>query len=378
MKFSPTALILVLLCVLFAMGVTLAEDDAPALTVDSPADGDWFTDPAITVDGTTDITALTEVLNMTALGMKTGDGVVIEGGKLVYKVTPYFVDEFTGSALNTTRWSTLGNTEHLSVENGTLVIGSGGIDQMPLVYSATGSFPTDMDVPWLATFRLKYSTGILFFNIAGGGITPSSYSPTGSNMAVWKEHFVLGYKVYANGQVVRTISTETPDWNVYTLSYNPDTEEYNAYMDGTLLTTFKSSQAPTRFWFGCPDTSTSTIFPQVTVDYARLWTFEASWESEVVDMGGEMVIDNTNYNWATNAPGKGTVTIHVAASADNVTWSSWIDLTKENAGIVEGRYLKFRAYLALPFVTDVSKRVSLTSIRLDIHYKISSLEVNHN
>ena len=69
MKFSPTALILILLCVLVATGIALAEDDAPALTVDSPADGDWFTDPAITVDGTTDITALTEVLNMNALGM---------------------------------------------------------------------------------------------------------------------------------------------------------------------------------------------------------------------------------------------------------------------------------------------------------------------
>ncbi len=378
MRFSTTTLSFVLLSVLVATGVALAADDAPALTVDGPADGDWFTDPAITVEGTTDTTALTEVLNMSALGMRTGDGGVIEGGKLVYKVTKYFADEFTGSALNTTRWSTLGNTEHLSVDNGTLVIGSGGIDQMPLVYSATGSFPTDMDVPWLATFRLKYSTGILFFNIAGGGITPSSYSPTASNMAVWKEHFVLGYKVYANGQVVRTISTETPDWNVYTLSYNPDTEEYKAYMDGTLLTTFKSSQAPTRFWFGCPDSSTSTIFPQVTVDYARLWTFEGSWESEVVDMGGEMVIDDTNYNWATNAPGKGTITVHVAASADNVTWSPWIDLTRESAGIVEGRYLKFRANLFLPLVTDPSKRVSLTSIRLDFHYKLSSLEYDHN
>lgn len=379
MRFSTTTLLLVLLSVLVATGVALAEDDAPDLTVDSPADGDWFTDPAITVEGTTDTTALTEVLNMTALGIESGDGVVIEDGKLVYKVTPYFVDEFTGSALNTTLWSTLGDTEHLSVENGTLVIGSGGIDYMPLVYSATGFFPEDMDVPWLATFRLKYSTGNRFFNVAGGGITPSTYSPTSSNMAAWKEHFVLGYKVYVNGQLVRTISTEEPDWNVYTLSYNPDTLEYTAYLDGTLLTTFSSSQAPTRFWFGCPETGTSTIFPQVTVDYAILWTFEASWESEVVDMGGEMVIDGTNYNWATNAAGKGTVTVQVAASADNLTWSSWTDIIKgRTPGLVEGRYLKFRADLALPFITDVSKRVSLTSIRLDIHYKLSSLEVDHN
>lgn len=379
MRYSMCTIILLLILATVMTGLALAEEGAPALTVDGPADGDWFIDPAVTVEGTIGTTSLTETLNMTVLGIASGDNVVLENGKLVYKVSPYFVDEFTGNKLDTSMWTVLGSTDHLSVGNGSLVVGTGGINPMPLVHSNAGMFPTDMDVPWIAEWRFKYSTAGTFFNVAGGGITPSSFTATGSHMATWKEHFEQGYYVYVNGVKVRTFTSETTDWNTYALHYDPSTGKYSAYLDGAFIQDFTRGQAPTRFWFGCPQYGTNTIYPSVTVDYARLWTFEADWESQVVDMGGPVVVEGARYDWTTNAAGKGTINVQMAASDDDANWTAWTDINKgRTRSLVEGRYLKFRADMAIPFVKDPSKRVSLSSITLDHHHKLVSLEYDHN
>lgn len=370
---------LALVFVLAAAGIALAEDDAPSITLDYPLDEEWFIEPAVTLEGTVGTTPLSRAFNMSVLGMADGTGTVVEDGKAVYRVRPYFVDEFTGSTLDTDMWNVLGSTDNCWVQNGTLVIGTGGINSMPLVHSRGSAFPEDMDVPWIAEWRMRYSIAGTFYNVAGGGMTSSGYSADGSHVATWKEHFVQGYRVYVNGNAVRTYGGEATSWNTYALHYDPDDNSYTVYLDGSYLTTFSKAGAPSEFWFGCPQYGTKTIYPSVSVDYARLWTFEASWESETVDMGGSVLVTDARYSWSTNAPGVGTITVQMAASEDGTEWTGWTDITRgRSPPILEGRFLRFRADMAVPFVKDTSKRVTLSSITIDHQYRLTSLEYDHN
>jgi len=378
---TPGILALLLLSVLMIMsGVALAAEDAPSLTIDEPTDGDWFTDPAVSVSGTYGTRALNTVYTMDQLGTATSDRVVLKEGELVHTVAPYFVEEFSGNSLNTTRWKQYGESDLLYVENGTLILGAEKIDLFPMVTSTAGSFPTDMDLPWEAEFRFKFGTGIRFFNIAGGGITGgTAYAPGSSHMATYHEHFEVGYKVYANGAVVRTVATETPGWNTYLLKYDPNTEKCYAYFDGQLISTFTNFGSVNAFWFGCPAYGTATIYPVTYVDYARLWTYGGSWESEVMDLGGMAAIDGATFDWSTNMAAKGKVNLQVQVSSDNETWGSWIDIAgRAPLADVEGRYLRFRADFELPYVRDTAKRVTLSAIELDYHYLVEAMEYDHD
>ena len=240
---------------LLAAGLALAEGE-PVLTLDSPEDGDWFTNPNVTVVGTLGNVSRTLVLNMTNLGTTVSEGIDQMSGSLVYRVSPYFADEFNGNQLNTSKWTEVYSSQWLDVSSGWLILGSGGIDDYPLIASAAGMFPQDMDVPWEAEFRFKYDTGGRFFNVVGGGLTKSTYAADSSHMAVHHEHFEPGFYLYANGDSVRTMSSEDTGWNSYLLKYNPETEKYRVYMDGSFVSEFTRADAPTRFWFGSPLTGT--------------------------------------------------------------------------------------------------------------------------
>ena len=378
---TPGILSLLLLSVVVIVsGVALAAGDAPSLTIDEPADGDWFIDPAVTLSGTYGTYAQNTVYTMDQLGTAASDGVVLSNGDLVYTIAPYFADEFSGNSLNTTRWKQYGVSDLVYVENGTLILGSSSITYFPLVASTAGSFPSDMEKPWEAEFRFRFDTGIRFYNVAGGGITgATSYTPTSSHMATYHEHFEVGYKVYTNGAVVRTMAIEEPGWNTYLLKYDPTTEQYTAYLDGQLISTFSRYDTVNAFWFGCPAYGTATIYPVTYVDYARLWTYGGSWESEVMDLGGVAGIDGATFDWSTNMAAKGKVTLQAQVSADNETWGDWIDIEgRAPLGDVEGRYLRFRADFEMPYVKDISKKVTLSAIELDYHYLVEAVEYDHN
>ncbi len=367
------------LSILVATGAVLADDGEPSINIDSPADGDWFTKANVTVEGRTGTTPQFLVLDIDSLGTATSSGLVLDSGKLVYITSPYFAEEFDGPSLDLANWTLVGDSENYTISNGKLVLGIGSSCFYPLIVSADGSFPQDMDVFWEAEFRFKHDSGNRFLSSEGGGLTDSGPAPSNSHLATYHRRTDTGYHVYVKGASHREYNTGSPGWNTYTLRYDPVNEKYTAFLDGLPLLTFKNSLSVNLLWFGAPNYRFNATYPVANIDYARFWTFKGSWESDVLDLGAEAGLDGALPSWTTNAGGIGNLALKVAVSSDNSTWSSWTNVVDgAPASPVQGRYVRFRAIFSLPFIQDPSKQVSLSGIDLEYHYIIASLEYDHD
>ena len=227
--------LLLALAVLTATSMALAEDGKPVLIVDSPAEDDWFTDPDISVEGRLGTTPRTSVYNIIQLGSSFMDGLEVQSGKLVYRVAPYFSEEFDGPTLNLTKWTVYGSSDRIYLQGGNLVLGNTSSGLLPLIVSADGMFPEDKDISWEAEFMFRHGSGRRSYHSEGAGITDKDYNARASHLGTWHRYWETGYRVYGNGASLRRVNTNSPSWDHYVLRYYPETEMYAVYMDSVFL-----------------------------------------------------------------------------------------------------------------------------------------------
>jgi hypothetical protein len=370
---------------LFFASTTLADGDGPLLVVDGPTDGDWFTAPGITVEGTVDPRGLTSVLNVSELGSGDTNRLTVQPWGVVYTPSPFLEDEFLGNALNTSLWTVLRDDGIITVNGGVLTLTEEWVSYRyyyPSINSSQDFFAIDHSRDWEAEFRMMHVIESGIRRATGGGITCSTeeypyghFYAMGGNIPIGEWNIWI----YENRTNVYKSDFTIQTWHTYLLRYDSSKDSYSIYMDGILRSEFEREDPPDHFWFGSPDVSYSDHFTTIMIDSARVWTYHGSWESRALDMDGKMVLTGVVPNWTTTRPNIGKVRLQVQVSSDNSTWSSWTDV-RGGAPItdIEGRYLRFRADLSMPFVKDGDQNVTLSSLALVFHYPVASLEYNND
>jgi len=367
--------IIVALVSLLAAGMALASNDAPVLSIDTPSDDDWFTDPVVRVEGRVGTVDVTTVLGGSVLGLSAAEGVILESGGLVFRTSPYFSDDFEGIGLNMTNWRNEGSVGSYALVNGTLVVGDDTTDPNPRIVSLAGSFPQDMETEWTAEFRIKFGSMNSSQGKGGGGITTSAYRRTMGHMTVVRFGPNSWFEVYAGGQYIESGLSLSEGWHDYIIKYHPDTGKYSAYVDGVYKHTFGMVEHPTKFWFGAVRTDISQYNPIVYVDWARFWTYDGSWRSQVQDLGASALVEGIRPEWSTNIPEEAEYSLQVQVSNDNQTWLPWVNIVRgKPVEEVLGRYLRFRTDVAMPYVKDPVNHITLKSITIEHHYVLTTLE----
>lgn len=372
--------LVVLVAIVLIMAIPSVLATPPSIEISDPVDGDWFTDHNITMMGNASIPVQDITLGISELGPGDHIGTQWEGTDLVFRPTRPYHDHFRGTELNMSNWSFIRDLGSVDVNNSILTLTDDLVDgglYFPTIQSSNESFLPDKD--WTAQFKMKFNGGRSGDTPSGGGISPSPVSywdSAYSTVGFWsygriEQHIVLNGTGW---------SWQDSDdlWHTYTLKHDSTSGVYTSLMDDNVLATFIPDTPPTCFWFGEHETTWSNRL-ELNVDYATVWMFGGSWESEPVPLDGHSIIDWIEPYWNTSSPSKASMETWVTISDDNNTWSEWVKVVKgEPTRAIEGSWLRFRTEMALPDIMNVRKNITLSGINLRFRHPLELVDVRAN
>jgi hypothetical protein len=355
--------------------VPQAEAAGPWLYLNEPADGVNLTTKEVTVEGCSTALSYSLDLGSTELGDHPGANMAWESGALVMRPVESFSDGFSGSSLNTTKWTFLRDSGSTDLDRGRLIMRSQGMpgppEEMGQIRSPLDIFPDGMD--WSAELRLSINRpnerGV------GGGITPGPRTPTEATVGVMgKTQDALEHlMVFADGSSAY-LGPNDRAYHIYRTDYAYDSGECMLYMDNSLLTTFEPSEVPSYIWFG-PENGTYNGTSRLQVDFVRVWTYTGDWQSRSYDFGHPVSIDDLGIDWTSTDKPSAEVTSDVRASDDNVSWSQWMPLSNVTSVTpLNCTYMQLRVNTSLSGVRDELANVTVRSFHVTYHDPVVSVE----
>ncbi len=347
----------------------------PGIAFTGPEDGSWFTDENVTVRGNATTCPQDLVLDVTEIGPGSGRDIELAGEVLRFSPKLRFIEDFGGTALNTSNWTKVRDRGSIAVKDGCLLLDNDSF-RFPLVRSNGGHTPTGSD--WTAGFRLRLR--YLGPGGDGGGISDQDPDLASSLMAVYQRTITpnpYGYKVLADGEAVLNESSNL-QWHNYYLDWSPDDGRYTVYRDWVELGRYEGAEARPSFWFGNCDSGAPQYYG-LTVDYADVWTFAGTWASRTVDMGSIVHIDRASARWESDHPSETAVRSEVRSSLDNTTWTEWTSVAGGTPSTaVEGRYLQSRFRVSMVGVRDEDAYVDLRNLTLGFKHPLTRVDVRCN
>jgi ASC-1-like (ASCH) protein len=360
------------------LSTLVSADKNPYLEITSPSDGDFFTDPGLTVEGWANHKNLSMFNNFTNLGAVELAGLSIDNdGTLILTCELVFAEEFEGDTLDTDKWNIVYDDGFMEVVNGKLRmvdVKLGNYHWGSKIASKGDVFSIDPKVSWTGMFSIKYGYQPQFNQ--GGGITGST--------TFYKENHVSLYYHYSNYEYFdvysyRTLAKSISHWDEgyidIVLKYDATTDKYHVLVWETEEAVTELPDRPTHFWFGTNTPKAGRNHGEIFIDYARLWTQSGSWTSRVMDMNEVVSIDGLEVEWNSTRKKDSLVDLYVKVSNDNETWSKWTPVVDGvPADSLAGRYLQYRLDLGFNATRSKDHLLSVDGIRLHYHIPLERVE----
>jgi hypothetical protein len=368
-------LVTLAMAVMIMPAVPTVEAEGPLLYLHEPADGVNLTTREVTVEGCSTARSYSLNLGSAELGGHPGANMAWESGALVMRPVESFSEGFSGSSLNTTKWTFLRDSGSTGLDRGRLIMRSSGmpgpLEEMGQIRSPLDVFPDGMD--WSAELRLSINRanekGI------GGGITPGSMNLTDATVAVMgrtqdaMEHLM----VFAEGSSAY-LGPNDRGYHTYRADYGHDSGETKLYMDNSLLTTFEPSEVPSYILFG-PENGTYNGSSRLQVDFVRIWTYTGDWQSRSFDFGHHVSVDDLGIDWTSTEKPSAEVIFDVRASDDNASWSQWMPASNVTPlSSLNCSYMQLRVNTSMNGVRDELANVSVRSFDVTYHDPVVSVE----
>ncbi len=325
-----------------------------------------LTDPALNFVMPATPCAIDQTAANFNLGTKDANLIVALEGSGTVILNPSFIDEFSGSTLETTKWtSAIFNT------GGTTTVSGGQVRVNGTHIYSNSSFGPGTSIEFLATF-----TAAAFQNIGFSSDQPFNSTP-------W---VVIGQGDVADGNLYAR-SSDNSSVNLgsnllgtshrYRISWNTPANTFSFYVDGNLITTTAITMTvSTPMFIQVSDVvATGGI---LSVDWLRASPYPASgiFTSRVFNHG---ISANWGIiNWIASTP-TGTA-LAISARVGNTatpdgTWTAFTPLTNNTSVGLSGRYLQYRANLSnsINNVTPTLQQLSIactdvnTSITITQH-----------
>jgi hypothetical protein len=304
---------------------------------------------AVTSSFTTGVATWTQS-SASAFNAGTQSGTTVGLGSGGVQLAPAFSDDFTGTALSSSAWTTKatgGGQASSTVSGGILSIGATEVDSaQTYVTSAVEGMVSFGAAPYqhfgLATslsgvagnswaiFSTAGTTNTLFARVNANGATQDV--SLGALPAGFHDYLIKpvsgGFQFLVDGVVQTTISATFPNGTALQIVMS----DYNG-----------SAQAPLQVdWVRIPSYPSTGTFTSSVLDATRV----ATWGT---------------VSWHANLPAGTTITVLTSSSTDGVNWSSWAAATNGSAVTSPaGRYLRYQIILTTsdPTVTPTLLDIS--------------------
>lgn len=351
--------------------------EGPWIEVTSPDDGDWVTNPDLTVEGNAVPPTIIDVLGGEYIVNGTGFGFVRDGTTIRMSPREMFSDDFSGMTLDTEKWQVIRYPAGITFENGHLKLAnSPNAGNFPMVTSMGASFPSNVD--WTARFQMQMMD--LGYSGSGGGISRLSTSAESSHLAgynLWVGWGQPSYKVYSNGQDMESDASVGVD-HLYTLAYDSNGNRFTTLLDGEQLDTFVSTAMPNIFWFGSSALGLYQFYADLEIDEVDVWAHNGVRTFGVTEFPYTTMIDRLDADWTSTDRSEADVVMEARISADNQSWSEWVHVVD---GVpsedLEGRFLQVRLRASLKGVRDPSANIIVSGIQVHRHHPVTSVEVRN-
>jgi N,N-dimethylformamidase beta subunit-like, C-terminal/Domain of unknown function (DUF4082)/Concanavalin A-like lectin/glucanases superfamily/Bacterial Ig-like domain/Bacterial Ig domain len=275
-----------------------------------------------------------------------------DGGEI--QLAPLLQDEFNGTALNGTDWTTTswtfmgGGPTVVTVSSGTTSIGGGAI------FSAQSY----TNIPVEGRVQFGAATYPHFGLATGLSTAAGNYWAMFSTRDTTDRLFA---RVNSNGSSADVDLGPLPT-GFHKYKVEPTSTGFKFYLDGTLKTTISATFQSTQ-----PMKATISDFigsPSIQSDWVRFYSFSTTqsgtFTSSVFDVG--TTVDWDKMILTSDAPTGTTVKVETISSLDGVSWTNWQEVSGTALPSADGRYLRYRITLTTtdPAKTPVIRDISFT------------------
>ncbi len=280
-----------------------------------------------------------------ATGTASGVQVTDEGGGRLRLVTA-FRDEFAGTALSSSNWTTQNwsGSAQYTVSGGTLSVTAGMISSA----NTTTGVPVEGRVAFGASPFQHFGLATGLSTVAGNSW--AIFSTGGGSDTLYA-------RVNVNGSTQQvTVGTLSTAFNLYRIQFTPTTVDF--YVNDSLVASITASLSASAMRIVASNYNSSA---PLALDWVALLSYGGSGTltSTAYDAGQSVALQSVS--WTQYAPSGTTVSVAFSVSADGTNWSSWVDATS-GASIsgVKGRYLRYRVTLSTtdpwltPYVDDLT------------------------
>ncbi len=260
----------------------------------------------------------------------TASGVQVTGDGRVGLVTA-FRDEFAGTALSSSNWSTQNwsGSAQYAVSGGTLSLTAGMISSA----NTTTGVPVEGRVAFGASPFQHFGLATSLNDVAGQSW--AIFSTGGGTSTLYA-------RVNVNGTTQEVaIGTLSTAFNLYRIQFTATT--VNFYVNDSLVASITAALSATAMRVVASDYNGAT---PLALDWVALLSYGGSGTLTSVAYDAGRSVSVQSVNWTATTPSGTSISVHMSVSADGVTWSDWtgVDNGVSVSGLT-GRYLRYRVTL---------------------------------
>jgi len=285
----------------------------------------------------------------------TNNGTIItnnDGGEI--QLAPLLQEEFTGSAVNGSNWTSTswtsmgGGATAFTVANGNVTVAGGAL--------LSAQSYTNLNLEGRVQFG---ASPYQHFGLATGLNTAA-----GNYWAIFSTRDTtnrLFARVNSNGASTDVDIGALPT-GFHNYKIQPTSTGFQFYLDGVLQTTISASFQTSQSMKATLSAFNGSPQPLLQADWVRFNSFSTTqsgtFTSGIIDAG--QVIDWTTMVMGSDVPSGTAVKVETMSSLDGVSFSSWEEVVSGNISSPNGRYLKYRLTLTTtdsaktPIIRDVS------------------------
>ncbi len=356
---------------------------APSITELNYVDGDWFTDPNITLTGSINTTSIEWTLGYNEFKKGNMTDVRMVGPRLKFSPIQHQLSLIENGTLDTDVWEVISNGE-IYVQGSSLLLLRRDSSAGPLIATIENPFPSGSN--WNATIFMAFSTLVGWGEDMGIGISNNVTDHMTSHLSVYANTSLSDinepYSIMSLGDWVDHWWGTYPPYSSSSISldYSYTDDNFRVFMDTKAIHTYESAEKPNMIWLGSlnhasPEDGSSALW----INRMNLWTNSGDWVSEVYEMDGPIAISTIRPEWEQYGSDEGSVDLMVRSSKDNVSWSEWTILGGGSLPHhTEGRFLQLRARMS--FIQRYSEMISmqLENIAIEYYYPVDSVKVRLN
>ena len=360
----------------------------PTVTVDNYEDDQWFTEPNITLRGSTKGTLNELVMDVEDFEEGSFHNVFLDGDAFKFHSIVLMEDNFEGTALNESIWEIVSDG-NITVKDGNLHLSYDKQNgTFPMIATRGDIFPDDE--AWIMETFARYLTPDIHSHEGlGVGITAGALDPYESHSALYVDSDMtfdgLPIVVLSNGTVKDDWNhTNSSRWGRFGLGASPTSDSYSTtWSPSEIGTGWRSSRftkdvVPKRIWAGhvdgLPDNEETDLI--LVMKFACVWMNHGDWTSRVYDMGANVTFRNGEWDYETDSSLLSQYRLEVRASPDNETWTGWRGLHAIWCPQEHSRYVQFRVLLTMRTSSD---RIAMwdNEITVNYEYPVDRVEVRH-